>query len=267
MNVHDVERTAGALAQARLTATRLEAFPGDLPRTVDEAYEIQDAVIRLRAGTTDTVTGWKVGLIAPERREQAMAERLVGPIFRSATWTAEAGRTARLPVIPGGTACVEAEIVMTVGRDVPLGVGSWSIEDASAYLGGIGVAVELAGSPVPAINGLGPMAVASDLGNNAGLLVGPQIDDWQSGAWEHLACSTWVDGELVGSAEPSKIPGGAIEAFRFALATCSRRGHVLQAGDRIATGAVTGIHDVVVGQEARITFGDIYQFDLETVEA
>lgn len=264
MDVQHALQTAAALVRARRSAACLPGFPGEVPSCVDEAYAIQDAAIDL---TGDTVVGWKVGLIAPAWRERAGTERLVGPIFSTTLWTAEPGVVTRLPGIAGGTTCVEAEIVMTVGVDVPAGTAVRTLDDARRYLGDVRVAVELAGSPVPAINSLGPMAVASDLGNNAGLVLGPQVPDWQSGAWERLEASTWIDGRLVGSADATSIAGGALEAFRFALATVSGRGRPVPAGTHIATGAVTGIHDAVPGQSARVEFGQIFQVDLDVVEA
>lgn len=264
MDKQQATTTAEALVRARREATALDGFPGEIPSSVDEAYAIQEAAIDL---VGDTVVGWKVGLIAPAWRERAGAERLVGPIFRSGLWTAQPGVVTPLPVIVGGTACVEAEIVMTVGLDVPPGTAVETLDDARQHLGDVRVAVELAGSPVPGINGLGPMAVASDLGNNAGLVLGPPVPGWRSGAWELLVASTWIDGELVGTADARSIAGGALEAFRFALATVSGRGRTMPAGTHIATGAVTGIHDAVPGQDARVRFGEIFQVDLDVVEA
>lgn len=264
MTQHDTTKTAELLVRARASRRALTGFPGEIPPTVDEAYTIQDEVIAL---TDDTVVGWKVGLIAPALRERAGAERLVGPVFATNLWPAQPGVVMPLPAIVGGTSCVEAEIVMTVGVDVPAGTAVQTLDDARQLLGGVHVAVELAGSPVPQINGLGPMAVASDLGNNAGLVLGPQVPEWRSGAWEQLEASTWIAGELVGRADATSIAGGALEAFRFALATVSGRGLDIPAGTHIATGAVTGIHDVVPGQHARIRFGEIFQVDLDVVEA
>ncbi len=44
---------------------------------------------------------------------------------------------------------------------------------------GLHVGIEAAGSPLAAINELGPTVVVSDFGNNAGLLLGPAIPDWR----------------------------------------------------------------------------------------
>jgi 2-keto-4-pentenoate hydratase len=262
MGVQEATAVATALVAARRAATALDGFPGAIPADLDEAYRVQDLGIELRG---ERVAGWKVGMIAPAWRERAGAERLVGPVVETLLRPVPDGRV-RFPAIPGGTACVEAEIVLEVGRDVPAGARTWTTEDAREHLGGARLAVELAGSPVPDINGLGPMAVAADFGNNAGLLLGPRVDDGPA-AWLDLPCRTWVDGELVGSATPADVPGSPLEAFRFALQVCTARGHALRAGDVVATGAVTGVHDVLPGQSAVLRYGDLFQVEIDVVEA
>ncbi|VTR77713.1 2-keto-4-pentenoate hydratase [Cellulomonas hominis] len=262
MGVQEATAVATALVAARRASTALDGFPGAIPADLDAAYVVQNIGIGLRQ---ERVVGWKVGMVPPQWRERAGAERLVGPVVESLLWSAPRGRL-RLPAIAGGTACVEAEIVLEVGRDVPAGARTWTADDAREVLGGVRLAVELAGSPVPDINGLGPMAVASDFGNNAGLVLGPRVTD-DPATWLGLACRTWVDGELVGAATPGDVPGTPLEAFRFALQVCTARGHALRAGDVVATGAVTGVHDVRPGQSAELRYGDLFQVEIDVVEA
>lgn len=261
MDVRGAQATASALAQARRAGTALAGFPGEVPTTLADAYRVQDAVIERRR---EPVRGWKVGGIAPELRAQLGAERLVGPVFAGGVRLAD-GRRLALPCIPGGTACVEAEIAVVARRDVPLRSRPWTLADARAYVGEIRLAVELAGSAVPAINAIGPLAVAADCGNNAGLVLGPRITDPPSAPWLDLACTTEVDGVVVGRGTPRGVEGGPLEAFRFALQALAARGRTLRAGDAVATGAITGIHDVVPGQRARVRFGDLLALDIDLV--
>jgi 2-keto-4-pentenoate hydratase len=263
MGVQQATAVATALVAARRAQTALDGFPGAIPADLDEAYAVQDLGIGLRR---ERVAGWKVGMISPAWRERAGADRLVGPVVGSLLRPVPDGRV-RFPAIPGGTACVEAEIVLEVGRDVPAGARAWTTDDAREHLGGVRLAVELAGSPVPDINGLGPMAVAADFGNNDGLLLGPEVTGVGPAAWLDLPCRTWVDGELVGAATPADVPGTPLEAFRFALQVCTARGHALRAGDVVATGAVTGVHDVRPGQSAVLRYGDLFQVEIDVVEA
>ena len=52
-----------------------------------------------------------------------------------------------------------------------------------------------------------------------------------------------------------RFTGGPAEAFAWLLGHCAARGRPLKAGDLVTTGAVTGVHDIVAGQTARIDFG------------
>ena len=60
------------------------------------------------------------------------------------------------------------------------------------------VGVEIAGSPLATINVLGPRVVASDFGNNAGLILGRVVRDWRERPDRIPPCAAYVDGKLVG---------------------------------------------------------------------
>jgi hypothetical protein len=70
------------------------------------------------------------------------------------------------------------------------------------------VGIEVASSPIPEINSLGPTVIAADFGNNNGLVLGSVLADWSSGAPVQLAC--YVDGDLVGEGSVENLPGGFI---------------------------------------------------------
>lgn len=246
------EAIARQLVAARLAAVRLAEFPGALPGDLDDAYRCQDAAIRRWPGP---VAGWKVGYIAPERREPGGDPRLVGPIFAGRIAAAGAEEVA-FGVIAGGFAAVEAEYVFRLARDLPAQPRDWSAAQAAGEVAALHIGVELAGSPLAQINVLGPCAVVADCGNNAGLLLGPAIADWQDRAMETLSCSTWIDGELCGRGGAAALAGGPLTALAFALSRSARCGRALRAGDLITTGAATGIHDVVAGQRAVVDFGE-----------
>jgi 2-keto-4-pentenoate hydratase len=97
--------------------------------------------------------------------------------------------------------------------------------------------------------------VASDFGNNAGLILGTEIPDWQRQPGRAMNCETWIEGQCVGRGGAHGVPGGLLAALAFALGRCARRGLALRAGAWVTTGAATGIHDIALGQHARIDFG------------
>ena len=80
------------------------------------------------------------------------------------------------------------------------------------------VGVETAGSPLATINDLGPSAIVADFGNNAGLIVGPELPGWRTTPVEEWQCETFVDGVSVGRGHGGVAPGGPFESLRFLLA-------------------------------------------------
>lgn len=258
---------ARRLVRARLQATALPDYPGALPPSLDAGYASQDAAIAM---WPTRVAGWKVGKIPDAWLARMGEERLVGPIFEDAVQQALSGEAAGFAVIAGGFAAVEAEFVFRLGADAPVGKTAWTDDEALALVDALLVGAELAGSPLPRINDLGPAVVVSDFGNNAGLILGPPVPEWRRmlGTLEQdLRCETAIDGEVVGSGRASDIAGGLVAALRFALARCARRGMPLRAGQLVSTGAATGIHDIRAGQQARVSFDGIGEIAIVAVLA
>lgn len=254
---------AAGFVAARRQGSALDAFPGDIPGDLVTAYQVQDLAI---ANWPDTVVGWKVGYIAAERRDGSGDERLLGPIFSRQLWNAT-GSSTPIPVFVGGFAAVEAEYVLRLDADAPAGKLDWTPEEAAALPATLFTGVEVASSPLATINQLGPRVVVSDFGNNNGLVLGPQIPAWTTLDESSLLAQTWVGDLHVGSGGAGHLPGGLRAAFAFALSRSARRGRPLKAGDYIATGNATGIHDITAGQQARVEFAGHARLDCHAVAA
>jgi 2-keto-4-pentenoate hydratase len=188
-------------------------------------------------------------------------------VFRDRLWHARADAVACLPAISGGFAAVEAEFVFVLAASAPAGRTEWSPAEAAELVGELRVGIELAGSPLATINELGPAAVVSDFGNNAGLLLGEPLPDWRARPLESLSCETHVNGCPVGRGSAASVAGGPLAALAFALGCCARRGRPLESGAVISTGACTGIHPVRIGEEARVTFAGAAQMVCRIVGA
>ena len=252
-----------ALVSARTNATPLSSFPGEIPGSMAEAYAIQDASI---ARWPDSVRGWKVGMLSPSDQNRFASERLAGPIFHSQIHEVTSGSSTAMPVFVGGFAAIEAEFVFRLGQTVEPNDRQWSDEELADIVAGLHIGAEVASSPMAEINKLGPTVVAADFGNNAGLLLGPEIPNWQVASPEQLPAKVSVDGDVVGDASAAAIPGGPIGALRFIVALAALRGLELPAGTLVSTGASTGIHDVEESSQSRLEFGEYGWFDV-TFEA
>ncbi|MGA8203707.1 MAG: fumarylacetoacetate hydrolase family protein [Woeseiaceae bacterium] len=248
-----LQSIAESFVQARLTAAPLDAYPGPQPASLEEAYRIQDIAIDL---WPDTVGGWKVGRIPPALEEQYGCDRLAGPIFNKAIRRRPNGEDSEMPVFESGFAAVEAEFVAVIAEDAPRAKTDWSRDDAETMIGELHIGLEIASSPFSAINDLGPTVTASDFGNNVGLIVGPAISDWTTRDPGTLTCEAFLDDRSTGRGGAYTLTGGVTRSVQFMLELAARRGRPLKAGDVIATGQTSGIHEVSPGQVARIDFGD-----------
>lgn len=257
------EDIARRLVTARLTATATLDYPGVVPGTMDEAYAIQDAAIALYP---DRIVGWKVGGVPAALQPVLGVHRVAGPVFSQNAWTAGDGETIDLPVIEGGFAAVEAEFIARIADGVDATRADWTIEDAIEAVDAVFIGIELAGSSLPAINALGSAVVASDFGNNGGMIIGPELTDWR-GRLDDITVETQINGESVGTGGSPSLAGGALESVRFLLEHGARSGRPLAAGSLILTGAVTGVHRAYAGDEAVCAFSGVGELKCRLVTA
>jgi 2-keto-4-pentenoate hydratase len=250
--VTSAREIAGTFVAARQEAKALSGFPGELPASLSVSYRVQDEAIAL---WPDEIAGWKIGRVPPQQIELLGAERIAGPIFRHLVWRADGAEIA-IPVFESGFAAVEAEYVLRIAHDVPPEDTEWTREDAADLVAAMHVGVETAGSPLATINDLGATVVVSDFGNNHGLILGYEVPNWRAKLAQGLSCETIIDGKSVGAGQVRAGADDPIDALVFLLEHLARRGRTLKAGQLISTGAVTGVHDIRIGQHACVSFSD-----------
>lgn len=251
----DVEQAASRFVAARRGGVGFATFPGALPPTLSEAYAIQDAAIDRY---DEPIVGWKVGRIAAAQSARLGADRFVGPIFARSVQHAPAGSGEQIfPVITGGFAAFEAELLVRLDLDGAAPTPQWTSATARSAIAAIHIGVEVAGSPLATINDLGPLATTAGFGNNLGLIVGPAIDPWRALDMGAVACRTVIDGVEIAAGVAANLPGGPLTALAFALNQAAAIGRPLVSGQWVATGAITGVHPVTIGQSCLADFGPL----------
>jgi 2-keto-4-pentenoate hydratase len=255
---------AAELVAARREGRSLTRFPGVVPANMAEAYQIQDLAM---SQWQDSLVGWKIGYISADRRTAGDPDRLVGPIWRQQYHLGEEHVSAAgVGIFVSGFAAVEAELVIRLSNDLPShDEADWTAEEVADLEQHLLVGVEVASSPIPDINSLGPTVIAADFGNNNGLVLGSVLADWPGGAPVQLAC--YVDGKLMGEGSAENLPGGIHHGLATALNILASRGQPVRAGMVFATGAITGIHPIGPGQHCRVEVRGGPSVELRTVDA
>ena len=254
---------ADQFVSARRAARALSDFPGPIPATMSLAYDVQEKALDQWPAKP---AGWKVGRIADDIASTLGDNRLSGPIFESTIISAD-GAPITVPVIVGGFAAVEAEFIFHICHDADPNLTSYDADAALSLADGLYFGIEMAGSPLSTINDLGPTVVASDFGNNFGLIIGGPVTDWRDRQDASLLCETFFDGHSVGRGDASGVLGGPVGALAWLAGHLARRGRPLRAGQWVTTGAVTGIHSVSAGQSAEVVFEGLGRLRLNTIAA
>jgi 2-keto-4-pentenoate hydratase len=145
------------------------------------AYQIQELAM---SRWQDSLVGWKIGYISADRRTAGDPDRLVGPIWRQQYHLGEERVSpAEVGIFASGFAAVEAELVIRLSHDLPShDDADWAAQEVADLEQHLLVGVEVASSPIPDINSLGPTVIAADFGNNNGLVLGSVLADWPGGA-------------------------------------------------------------------------------------
>lgn len=266
MHLHedDIDYIASRFVEARRAAIALGAFPRVLPDTLADAYRVQERAIALDGRA---IAGWKVAGIRPDLREGLGANRLAGPIMAGNAHHLPAGGAVRAPVFTGGFAALEAEFVAVFGHDLLPIDGVFTAETITEALSGLHAGSEIASSPLATLNDLGPTAVVSDHGNNAGAVVGPEITGWRNADLSALTSRMLINGNVAGEGSAANVMGGPLGALQFLAENLLARGRYLRAGDIVLTGMTTGIHQVVPGDRGRIEFSGAAACDIEVIAA
>ncbi|MDR3495612.1 MAG: hypothetical protein P4L82_13530 [Ancalomicrobiaceae bacterium] len=258
----EVETIAQSFLAARYGARVLESFPLRLPETLADGYRVQERTIALDGRP---IVGWKVAMIRPDLRPALGSDRICGPIFAGPVHRLPEGGAATVGIHAGGFAALEAEFAAVFACDLEPDANGFTPATIAAALSGLHAGAEIASSPLPSLNDIGPLAVICDQGNNSGGVVGPELPDWQTAAPASLTSKVFIDGAIVGEGSAAVIPGGPLGSLRFLAEHLAGRGRRLKAGDIVLTGMTTGAHTVVPGSTGRIQFSGVADCDLSVV--
>ena len=241
----DIAQVAQAFVEARRTATALPDYPGTIPHDLANDYAVQDAELAL---SDRPVAGWKVGRINPPAEG---FDRLAGPIFADQVTDTE---HCEMPIFADGFGAAEAEFLLRIGRAPDPAQRDFSMADARALIDAVHVGIEIASSPFPGINTNGPTVTISDFGNNNGLVIGAAIDGWQDTDLNCWPVALYINDAEIGTGIAADMLDGPFGAARFLFQHLAARNIPLTAGQWISTGAVTGVHQVAVGDRVEARF-------------
>jgi 2-keto-4-pentenoate hydratase len=222
-----LQQAAELLLEARRTVQPIDDLPPAMaPRTLEEAYYVQDLMLKAigKAG------GWKVGATSPD----GIPFYAPMPVDGFATSGERIAREYRR--LRG----VEAEIAFLMGKDLPPRSTPYSRDELFDAIASCHPAIELLESGLRDPDAVDRLTAIADLQSNGGFISGSAVEGWQEFDFAKESAQMNVDG-FVRVANGKNAAGGDLLRLVLWLANEAQgRTGGLRAGQWITTGSWTG---------------------------
>jgi len=237
---------AQAFLNSRLTSRMCDfpdQFPGR-PMTETKGYEIQAAHLSLlQSHFGGGLSGYKAGFITRETRIQfGGIERLgidtptYGGILERFTFR-ELGRVPFRELLHPS---VESEMVMRIGRDIPMSADGYDRESIAPYVDACMAGIELVDFHLPFSSFSAPLAplMLADNACNWGVVIGPPVTSWRELDLANLRGELWHNGELIECGLGSALAGHPLNVLVGLESRLLKLGKTLRAGEIVMLGSV-----------------------------
>jgi 2-keto-4-pentenoate hydratase len=222
------------------------------PRSIAEAYAMQDEFVALKSRECGAVVGYKIALTTPQmRRFVGLQDCIAGCLHDRQVVRAPASVRAA----DYGRLLVEFEIALLIGSDLPATGAAYAPHGVAAAVGAVMPAFELAddlGADYATLSSRG-LELAADNAWNEGAVLGQPVTDWRAIDLASVRGVARVNGECVGEGRGADAMGSPLAALAWIANHLGSRGRFLRKGDIVITGSL------VPSRFPRA--GDFLQFD------
>ncbi|MEQ3626243.1 MAG: hypothetical protein ABNH26_13575 [Celeribacter sp.] len=228
------ERAADLLVQSRRDNTLLADLPeGLIPHSIDEAYAVQDATLRLNG----PAGGWKIAA-KPDSDPRCSVI--------SANAFVQSGATLDVP--PQGFDA-EIETAFVFAQELPKRDRPYTQDEVAQAIGAVHLAIELVAARFADRRSLPALTRIADLQGNAGVVLGAGRTDWTGLNHADLPVSLSIDGAV--AALPRRNIGleDTLQMLTWLANHAVTRNVELKAGHAVITGARLGPVPLGVARE------------------
>ncbi len=238
MSVPAFTRAAQHLFEAHERRERFAPLPAELsPRTVEQAYAIQDAFVALRAQKLGAIVGYKVALTSEEMRRFVGLAQPQGGAMLEATIR----RTpARVRAADYCRLLVEFELAVEMAEDLPAADAPFSRERVAKAVGAVMPALELADDRNAEYAELRkhPFELIADNAWNEGAVLGHPVKDWHGIDLAAARGVATINGQVAGEGRGADALGHPFNAVAWIADHLAAHGRGLLRSDIVITGSL-----------------------------
>ena len=237
-----------ALREARLSGEKLASYPGPVPASMAEAFNIQSDV---RTSLGWTHAGWKIGCTS-ERAQKALHTDgpFPGPIYRERLFSSG----SHVETLASNSRTTEPEIAFTMARGLPAQDKAWSVDEVLEAVATVHPSIEIVNPRLPkGFNDVVEWYVA-DGGLSHALVLGPGVKPLKRADYGRITNRVSLNGVSKYSGIASNALGGPELALTWLANNLIAKGLFLRAADVVTTGVITEVFDTSIGDHVEATY-------------
>jgi len=247
MSADRVAAAADWLLAARRERRRFMPFPPEIaPRSADEAYAVQAALVARLDPSANRPAGAKIALSTPVMQKMCNYDRPVAGVILAGT---AFGTGQRIALADHHRLGVECEIAVRIGRPLGASTRPHTVASVSDAVAALHCAIELVDDRDADYSALDAMVLIGDNALSAGIVLGPEIADWRRLDLTALSGRFVIDGEPTESGRSSDPMGGhPFAAVAWLADHLAARGEGLAPGQIVMTGSLVRTRFPKAGQ-------------------
>lgn len=222
---------------------------------LDAAYRIQEILQqRFISEGFGEVAGYKVALTSVAMQEfVGVSQPLAGAIFASNVHKSPATLDMKAFQHLG----IECEIAVRLGADLVGKAGGHDADSVATSIAAVMPAFELIEDRNADYDAIDAFSLVADNSWNAGIILGPETENWQAVDLLSVPAALQMNGAEVGRGKGADALGNPLEAVAWLANLLAERGHNLKRGMIVMTGSIVPTHFPVAGESLVFSLGDI----------
>jgi 2-keto-4-pentenoate hydratase len=260
-----IQQAARLLCDEHRAGKPFEPMPTTLaPRTVDEAYAIQEWFHRYMGETQGPVAGYKIALTTPVMRQMVGFHAPIAGAILARTIHPSA---VSLRHTDYGRLGVECEIAVQLGMDLPAAQAPYSMDRIADAVAAVVPAFELVDDRQADYTQLAPLVLTliADNAWNAGIVLGAPYRDWHTVDLAATRGIMIINGTVVGEGRGRDVMGHPFEALLWLVNMLAQRGKSLTQGVIVMTGSLVATKFVSPGDVVSLAVEGIGEVRLNVV--
>ena len=257
-----IETAAKLLLEQHTQQLQFAALPDDCaPRDDTEAYSIQEALRRLRAARLGPTAGYKVALTSDVMQKMLRYfSPFAGPLH--ANLIHHSG--VQLDHTQYGRLCIECELAAVLRKSLLSKQAPYSREQIADAVDTIAPALELVDDRNADYGTIADLVLTliADNAWNAGIVLGPALQDWRHLDLANLHGTVMVNGETEGEGYGRDVLGHPLEALRWLVNTIAAQGRDIEKGMVVMTGTMIATQFVKPGDKLTFTVDELGSVDV-----